>query len=232
MGAETHLRRRRGNKNTLLAADETALNDALITPFQGGIDRVQYERVFGLDQERLRQGGEAMLRSDGAVGAILVEAGEGLKGLVQLQSRLTQELDRLHRARRNQNTETARIESELKEARDRLRRCLLSADEWHDALAHEQRCVDLVQSLRTETLTLRATSARLAMLARVKPILARLDELAAAVDALGSVPELADTIDQDRLELRNQLIGDQARLAVARTELSKVAVQLQGPTHC
>ena len=67
-GSEITARRRRGRENTLLDLDERSLPEAVLAScLGGGTDREQFMRVFAVDQERLRAGGEAMLAADGAV---------------------------------------------------------------------------------------------------------------------------------------------------------------------
>src|ERR1700719_1145206 len=62
-------RRRKGNKNTLIDASDSALNGDALLPYLGGLTREIFCNAFGLDSEALRRGAQEMLRSDGDVGA-------------------------------------------------------------------------------------------------------------------------------------------------------------------
>ena len=60
-GSALELRRRKGNKNTLVdAADQPISDDALLRAL-GGVDRKTFETEFGLTAEALREGGAALL---------------------------------------------------------------------------------------------------------------------------------------------------------------------------
>src|SRR6201992_1895320 len=64
--------RRKGRRDTLRnAADQAVPEDALL-PFLGGASRELFERSFGLDGTRLRQGGLELLRSGGDAGETLL----------------------------------------------------------------------------------------------------------------------------------------------------------------
>src|SRR4051794_33737799 len=99
-GSAITARRRRGRENTLLDPSERPLPQGALASYLGGADRDQFTRVFGVDQERLREGGEAMLGSNGAVGAVLLEAGEGVRDLLKVQRDLDERRARLYSPRR------------------------------------------------------------------------------------------------------------------------------------
>lgn len=76
--------RRKANKQPLWDASEsTPLAGDALTPFLHGLDRDEFERVFGLDHVRLRSAADALLeQGDGATAAIV---GSGL-GIPELRS--------------------------------------------------------------------------------------------------------------------------------------------------
>ncbi|MBT6912191.1 MAG: AAA family ATPase, partial [Rhodospirillaceae bacterium] len=73
--------RRKGNRNTLLDPNEAPLPDDALAPFTGGADRALFERMFGLDHIRLREGGQAILEARDDVGKMLFEASSGIANL-------------------------------------------------------------------------------------------------------------------------------------------------------
>ena len=73
-GNQLSFRRRKGNKNTLVDADDRALGDDALLPFLGNLSRDVFCRAFGLNTPSLRSGAEEMLNSQGDVGASLVAA--------------------------------------------------------------------------------------------------------------------------------------------------------------
>ena len=95
-GSTLDVVRRKGNKNTLRAADDDALvAEATLTTLLGGADRDLYRTMFSLSQEALRAGGEALLADQGDLGAALFGAGTGNAGARELLRRLEKEADEL-----------------------------------------------------------------------------------------------------------------------------------------
>jgi len=86
-GSKLGFRRRRGRKNTLLAASEAeeALPEDALAPFLGTLNRDVFQRAFGLDSASLRAGGQSMLKSGGEIGSLLFSAASGLTGLSDLR---------------------------------------------------------------------------------------------------------------------------------------------------
>ena len=83
-GETLDVARRKGNRNTLLGADGSALKDDALGPFVGGHDRATFERMFGLDHAKLRAGGQAILEGRDEAARALFQAGSGL-GVVGTQ---------------------------------------------------------------------------------------------------------------------------------------------------
>ena len=61
-GKTLEIRRRKGNKDTLLTADEVPIagGAGALVPFLAGADQAFFTRMFSLDHERLRKGGREM----------------------------------------------------------------------------------------------------------------------------------------------------------------------------
>ena len=89
-GARLEVRRRKGNVDTLLGADDQPIDPALLGARLSGQSRESFERMFGLDHARLRQGGKLILEAKDDVGAAIFAAGSGLVRV----AKLCEELDR------------------------------------------------------------------------------------------------------------------------------------------
>ena len=93
-GQELTFKRRKGRVNTLLPPDEgPPLSDTALVPFLKGVNRELFERMFGLDHERLRLGGEAMLDAKGELTRSLFEAGSGAVGIVRISEWISEQAD-------------------------------------------------------------------------------------------------------------------------------------------
>ncbi|TPW33017.1 hypothetical protein FJU08_00150 [Martelella alba] len=124
-------RRRKGRKNTLLMANEkeTPLNDDALSPYLGNLTRDVFERAFGLDSQRLRAGGDAMLADGGEIGSLLFSAASGLKGLRSVGRGLSDAAGQIFEP----NGRTRRINQIRKaydEAGKREREIGLKASDW------------------------------------------------------------------------------------------------------
>ena len=87
-------RRRKGTSGTLLNLDDGQLPESLVTGFLREMDRERFEQFFGLTHQRLREGGEELLRGKGDMGSALFQAA-GLLDLRTLLERLDAETKEL-----------------------------------------------------------------------------------------------------------------------------------------
>lgn len=67
------LRRRKGRTKTLTDSQGAAVDEGVLASLLGGTTRERFETLFGLDHERLRQGGAQLLTADGDIGRLIVE---------------------------------------------------------------------------------------------------------------------------------------------------------------
>ncbi|MDR3438203.1 AAA family ATPase [Telmatospirillum sp.] len=93
-GDRLEFKRRKARTGTLisLSVPETTLPDAALAPFLGQVDRNQFHLMFGLDQERLRTGGQQMLSPQGNFAHALFAAGTGLESVNAVLSELDEEI--------------------------------------------------------------------------------------------------------------------------------------------
>ncbi|MEZ5727922.1 MAG: AAA family ATPase [Burkholderiaceae bacterium] len=93
-GASIDVLRRKGRGATLTLADEHGedtgepVDADLLEALTGGLERERYEREFGIDHERLREGGRHLLRGGGELGATLFEASSGVADVNAVLERL------------------------------------------------------------------------------------------------------------------------------------------------
>ena len=100
-GAPLTFRRRKGNKNTLLAPGkaETPLPDDGLAPFLGGTTPEAFDKLHGLRLAELSEGSETLLAGGGEVGQLLFAAAGGLSGLRRVREGLKAEAGELFLAR-------------------------------------------------------------------------------------------------------------------------------------
>lgn len=230
-GASLAFRRRRGRKNTLLAPDdkETPLAEDALAPFLGNLSRDVFERAFGLDSLRLRQGAAAMLRSGGEIGSLLFSAASGLTGLTRLRQSLESEADGIYAPRRSKDRGFYQALDRHDEARKAERDNELKSGDWKKLLAEAAELEAELERLQHQRHETRQALERLQRLKTLQPLLAEIDGEMAALESLAdlaSMPEsFADRLEQnldDRRAAEDEL--RRARQAVARTgeDLSRI----------
>ena len=180
-------RKTKGNKGALLAPDGTRMDDHSLDRFLGGVGADQFQLFWGIDHQRLVQGGREILAGQGDLAEALFAAGSGILNLNTLRKQLDAESDALfaprgHKPRINQGI------SQLRELKSAQRQLTVSAEDWtrqerilEDA---ENQCVG--HATRAQELS--REKSRLERLRRVLPLVAELN------DVRGRISELADTV--------------------------------------
>lgn len=90
-GEPLEMRRRKGNVDTLLGADDAPLDPNLLRPHLGGQTREAFERMFGLNHAALRAGGKLIVEAKDDVGAAIFAAGSGLLQVTRVCEQLDEE---------------------------------------------------------------------------------------------------------------------------------------------
>ncbi|MGB3865827.1 MAG: AAA family ATPase, partial [Xanthobacteraceae bacterium] len=183
-GRQLAIRRRKGNKNTLLDDADKTLPDDTLTPWLGGIARDTFDREFGLTAESLRRGGDDLLRAGGRLAETLAASSSGMSALTQLKERLQREADDLFTPRRS-GGKAFYIAVDRREAAERaLRDSIVTREALRQA-------DDAVRDAEAQLASLNAAHsdsgkalARGQRTLRVRSRLARLDEIARARTAL------------------------------------------------
>lgn len=229
-GERIALARRKGKGQTLLGADPTSGQPLANTPvaatieraLTGGMERKQFEVMFGLDHQRLREGGELLLRADGELGSALFEASAGTRGVTALLSALQEDSRRYFSPRAQQATlnEASRQIDEHKHA---YRHALIKPAEWKDRQrAHEAAKAKLAE-MKVRLGERRRRDSELTELRAVQPLLKQYDATLATLDELAAVPLLSFDARNTRLIAEQALQGAQKNLALADAVLVKCA---------
>jgi chromosome segregation protein len=95
------VRRRKGNKNTLIGDDDQAMPDDTLAPLLGGLSRDAFSREFGLTAQALREGGEDLLNAGGRLAETLAASSAGMTALSRVRERLQSEADELFTSRKS-----------------------------------------------------------------------------------------------------------------------------------
>jgi uncharacterized protein YhaN len=181
-------RRRKGTTGTLLNLDEGQIQEGVLATFLQELDRDRFEQFFGLNHQRLREGGEELLRGKGDVGSALFQAA-GLLDLRTLLEGIDDEAKELFSPKSRGKVIGNAIE-EYKHARAEIRRLAISAAAVKEKQSELDRTKQNHETLKAEAQSLQQELIKLRRIAGNKPDLARLQELRSVLLPLASVPAL------------------------------------------
>ena len=127
-GGTFAVRRRRGDKNTLVDADDRPLFDDALAPLLGSVTRKMFESEFGLTSQALREGGLELLKAGGRLAETLAASSAGLTSLSRLGEKLSLEADALSTPRRSAGKIFYIAAERHAAAERRLRDAIVTAD--------------------------------------------------------------------------------------------------------
>ena len=202
-GQRLSFKRRKARANTLLRLDESAeLSKTALVPFLGSISRELFERMFGLNYQRLRNGGQNMVRSGGELAKNLFEAGSGTLGVASVAAALSAEADSIGSpSRRSGSKPYWRSYDRYEEAMDRVRAESLKAEAWNAAVKALDDGIERRKELDTALAERRQERSRVERVRRVVPLLRRLEDLRAEQESLLGSPLFSDGFENRWREL-------------------------------
>ena len=204
--------RRKGQGNTLLDAEGNAVGAGSLAALLGQTDRALLERLFALDTERLRKGGEELLASDGALADALLSAG-GMRTAKRLRQALEETRDGLAPTRKSGQKPYYRALDAFVDARKRAASALLRPDDW-SRMERELAEAEDQQTARNQAAA--TASARIARLQRIRRVRHHLAERDAADTWLAAHPDAPDLA----ADLGSALAEARHRLAIAEDQLA------------
>ncbi len=214
-GAELAVERRKGSKNTLLDPRGALVDEALLRRVLGGITEEAFAAMFGLDQEALRRGAQALLAGKGHIGESLFDAGLGGRGIQRVLDRLRAEADELYTPRaKKRKLNTAKRACD--EARKRVGQNSLSAEGW---IKQKEACEAAKADHAAATERRRALEAEQRRLQRAVLVLPKLGARTVALRdraSLGDFEPMSEDAISDRSEA--QRLADEASREVERLE--------------
>lgn len=149
--------RRRGRKNTLRIGDDSEpVDESRLRNLLGSVDRELFELMFGINHQRLVEGGREIAIGEGQIGEMLFAAGAGLTGLQAIQSELQQDADALLKSTGRSGLIHERS-VQFRELRKSVNAAQVSVDVWkkydadvQQANAQRTQLIDEIHRLDTE----------------------------------------------------------------------------------
>lgn len=190
-GSAVSLVRRKGRTRTLMDETGAPADEAQLSRLLGGTGRTRFETLFGLDHERLRSGGDSLLSVEGDIGRLIVEAGGGLRTLIDRLTGLDQEIDGLFDTRRKESRLFYQALDAFEAAAAAAKSGAVSIDVFERQQAEVARAQEALEALNARRIELAAEANRLQRLVRVAPILRNLDQLRRELEEHRELPVLS-----------------------------------------
>ncbi len=193
-GNDLRFRRRRGRKNTLVSHSdqEAPLADDALSPFLGALARPVFERAFGLNTRRLREGAATMLQSGGEIGSLLFSAASGLTGLTNLRRALDSDAEGIFAQRRSKDRLFYQALERHEEARKAEREHELRSGDWKRLIDEEESIAAELAELQAQRLAKRQEHGRLTALRNLEPLLVEIDAEERVISAFADIEGLVD----------------------------------------
>ena len=209
-GEPFSFRRKKGRTGTVLDGEERALDERRLTALLAGYTADSFQRMFSLDHERLRQGGEAILQAQDDIGQAIFAAGSGLIGVARLIDTLEAEAKAAW-TKRAGNTSYHLAQKAFEDAKGRLKAAQLKPAAWDEMRLKLAGLDEKLIELRARRSGLDSERVKIERHRRVLPPAGLYWQARKELDELGDVVALpidAATIQQEAL----------AALSIARTQ--------------
>ena len=225
--------RKKGNKKTILDDDENAsptLEKALFSVL-GGVDRPVYQRMFSMDRERLKEGGQELVLTGGEINQALFSAGTGISGVQEQLASLENGADSLWSSRRAQHREFYKSLDKYKNAEAEIREFTCRAATWKSARDALDSARKRLEGANQRIEKLLSEQSRMSRIRRVYPVILDVHKIQQSIQDLGDVRPLPDDASDkviQLLKLESECGAKKAtlseQLAASRTELGALTI--------
>jgi len=219
-GQIVELQRLKRRKDALRNADDAPIDEGVMSSLLGGVDAQLFERLFGLDHERLRRAGEALLEDRGDVGESLFDAGSGGRGIRSVLSAIEQSADEIFKPRSSRATLNVSIEA-YKEARSATRDAQVLPEKWLAQKEQLESARARLDELGERRKKLREESNAQSRLDAVLGPIAQRNALSEKLSALGALPRLSEDASERRTKAQRTLDEAQHERARLEREIAK-----------
>lgn len=197
--------RTKARTKTLQTVAGLPLQDNALTPFLGQVDRDFFDQMFGLNYDRLVEGGQAILSASNDVGQILFQAAAGIASLGDVRDKLEDEADKLWSKRKSNEREYYIASNELEQAENALKQATVRTKDWQEARTKVDQIRDDLKLAREQYRAMEQERIQLERVRRVAPMLTTLSELELQLTALGEVASLPENAAEQLASAENEI---------------------------
>jgi uncharacterized protein YhaN len=224
-GVELIATRVKGRKTSLRGQGDEPLDEAVLARLLGELPHAVFKLMFGLDHERLREGGEQLRRGRGALGESLFEAGFGGAGVQRILHELRSEAEALFKPSGRLPPLNEAIRAH-RDASRRSREGSTRAESFRvqqEQLEQARQRAHALQEQRNERLS---EQGRLRRVLRALPGLAKRRELLARQGLLRDAVSLPEDAADTRRSVQAEHDGYEREAAALAASAAKLRAQL------
>lgn len=174
-------------KTPLRTPEDEKLPDDYLSGILGGASKEFFEQMFGLDHEKLVEGGRSILDASKDLGRVLFQSSSGIASLGPVRDALEARAGEIW-APRKSSSEYALAETRLSEAIAELKQTQVRTKVWADAKGGLDDIEDAIEHAKAKRLQLDTQRSMLERVRRLAPTVSELknteSELAARGDAI------------------------------------------------
>lgn len=236
-GREHAFVRRKGRGNTLhlaaidgnLAATDTVVSPELEILLTGGLSKEEYDVMFGLDHRRLREGGEALLKGEGEIGAALFEASAGVRSIPAILDRLDQSARRFFMpGTRGKNAPINEALKVYDDKHDTYKKALIRPAHWAELFKKHETAATELNDLEGQRMQCQSQLLQLKELRAVEPLLRALDQATGALTTLEGVTLLSTNAETERVAAETGLAAARHNAGIAGSEVERYRAEVDG----
>jgi exonuclease SbcC len=238
-GGQTGLVRRKGRKQTLSSfnvANGSVHEGLPVSPeieraLTAGLERADFENMFGLDHPRLREGGRLLLNGDGELGSALFEASAGTSGIGAVLDQLDADAKAVFNPRGQALHATInKARRELDAQRQLWKEAQTRPADWQTLHRAHETAKAALEEINRKLETARRHEHELTELRTVEPLLRDCDLAAVELNALSDAPDLPENARETRLAAEHTARHAAQELDEAQSDIERCAAALDGLT--
>lgn len=181
-------KKRKGSISELESGD--VLPDGALHPYLGGLTEQTFATLFGIDHDKLVEGGEEILKQRGDLGQALFSAASGVGRLRVVLEELEAQADRLFSVRGRVN-DIPRHAADVREAESAAKQARLKVKDWERATQRLEASQKVLEQLNAKRAELTTEKNRVERWLRILPRLAQRRALIAEAESLPAAPDIA-----------------------------------------
>jgi uncharacterized protein YhaN len=232
-GKPVGLVRRKGRKATLSLFDTTTGDPASVVEagrehelaLTGGLEREEFEAMFGLNHARLRAGGDRLLKGEGELGSALFEASAGTRGIAAILASLDEDAKKFF-SPRGRNAVINEARRALDDHRKAWKEAQTRPAEWQELNRAHQHAQEALAQIDRDLEAARRRENELTELRTVAPLLRVHDLAVTELQGLADAPDLPEKARESRLAAEQALQRAKADVHDAERELNHCAETL------